>query len=164
MNNLTADRLCAVLDYDPSRGIFVWKSRASNRIKVGQEAGSTHGSGYTQINVDGQNYLAHRLAWLYVHGEWPKHVIDHINGDRKDNRIENLRDVPHPINAQNIRRPMSTNTSGFLGVSWSRKDKSYVAHISVQNRTKCVGAFRSAIQAHDAYLSAKRKVHAGCTI
>ncbi len=161
---VTAERLRQILDYDPNTGVFTWKVRTSNRIRVGSVAGSSHGGGYLQINVDGQNYLAHRLVWLHFYGSWPKYCMDHINGVRRDNRIANLRDVPISINAQNIRRPMVTNTTGLLGVSWNSKDRVYCAHISIRNKSIYVGSFDSALDAHAAYLAMKRKAHVGCTI
>ena len=160
----TAERLRELLDYDPASGIFTWNVRTSNRIKIGDRAGSRHGGGYLQINIDGSNHLAHRLAWLYVHGAWPNEIIDHINGDRSDNRIANLRNVTPEVNAQNVRRPGIANTSGALGVSWSRKERKFVAYVSVRDKSLYVGSFDSVADAHAAYLAAKRKLHVGCTI
>lgn len=159
---LTAERLRHVLDYNPGTGLFRWKVRTSNRVSVGDIAGAPHKAGYVQIYVDGENFLAHRLAWLHVVGAWPAYTIDHINHNRSDNRFANLRDVPQAINAQNMHLPFRSNrTSGVLGVSWSRKDRVWTAQISVGNRTRRIGAFRSIEEAQAAYLAAKRELHPG---
>lgn len=98
------EELRATFDFDPLTGHFAWARRVGNsRVAIGARAGSRAGNGYTQIPFDGKNRLAHRLAWLYVYGKWPVDEIDHINGDRADNRIANLRDVKHLINMQNLR-------------------------------------------------------------
>ena len=85
--SLTAERLREVLDYDPDTGVFTRKVRTASSVKVGDVAGSLNGKGYIRIRVDGRLYFAHRLAWLYVHGEWPVDQVDHINGIKNDNRI-----------------------------------------------------------------------------
>jgi len=99
---LTTDRLRELLDYDTETGLFRWKTPTNNRITVGSLAGQNHPKGYTRIGVDGAKYLAHRLAWLYVHGVWPINQIDHINRMKTDNRINNLRDVIDGINKRNV--------------------------------------------------------------
>jgi hypothetical protein len=161
---LTASRLREVLIYSPVTGRLWWKLRTSNRVKLGALAGAPHKGGYIQIMIDGENWLAHRLAWLHFYGEFPEFTVDHKNGSRIDNRISNLRDVELGINVQNIRRPHTTNRSGFLGVSWSKHQRKWVAQISIENRTVPLGAFENREAAHAAYLTAKRANHAGCTI
>jgi hypothetical protein len=99
---LTHKRLCEVLVYEKSTGLFRWRMKASKKTIVGEVAGclTVEKSGYrrVRIRIDGRLYKAHRLAWFYETGRWPKHEIDHINGDAADNRFENLRDVPHRQN------------------------------------------------------------------
>ena len=87
---ITQEELKELLDYNPETGLFTWN--VYNNIKNKTTAG-TFNDGYIQIKIKQKIYQAHRLAWLYVYGEWPKGQIDHINGIRDDNRIENLRDV-----------------------------------------------------------------------
>lgn len=164
MRGVTADRLRFLLDYDADSGIFTWRGRTSNRVKIGSIAGSRHGAGYVQINVDGSNFLAHRLAWLHAHGTWPKGTVDHINGDRTDNRLLNLRDVSQGVNNGNVRKLPRHNTSGLLGASWCAADERWAAHISVDGKSRFLGNFDTADDAHAAYLTAKRRLHAGCTI
>ena len=163
--DLTAERLRHVLHYDRATGFFVWRVRTSNRIKVGSVAGAPHNAGYVQIYIDGENHLAHRLAWLYVHGTWPENQIDHRNGIRSDNRFDNLRDTTPAMNMENLRRASTRNkTCGLLGASWSKKDRVWTAHITIAGKSTYIGAFSTAEAAHEAYKVAKRINHDGCTI
>lgn len=164
-SDLTAQRLRELLHYDPETGVFTRRVRTANAIRAGDVTGCRNTIGYLVISVLNRRYLAHRLAWLYAHGEWPVADIDHINGVRQDNRIANLRDVSRSANIQNQRRPQTHGTSGFLGVTWSKQIKRWVAAITVPtNRRKHIGCFATAEEASAAYLEAKRKLHTGCTI
>lgn len=163
-DDLTAERVREVLDYNPETGVFVWKQRTSNRVKVGDVAGGPTGQGYAHIGVDGRRHLAHRLAWLYVHGEWPSMAIDHKNGDGGDNRIANLRLATATQNAQNIRKATTGSTSPLLGVGWNEVRRGWVARIRVNGRTVQLGCFATDIEGHQAYVAAKRQFHEFCTI
>jgi hypothetical protein len=89
---LTQARLKELLHYDPESGAITWASRPSSRVKVGMLAGKVHPTqGYRQVRADKSLYYAHRLAWLYMTGEWPAADVDHINHVRDDNRWSNLR-------------------------------------------------------------------------
>lgn len=127
-------------------------------------AGCINGLGYRVIRIDKRLYTAHRLAWLYVHGSWPSGVIDHINGDRGDNRIENLRDIPKAQNHQNLKRPPANNRTGWLGVTFSRRRQHYVAQICIDGRHLYIGSFPTAERAHEAYMRAKHKLHPAAII
>jgi hypothetical protein len=124
------------LDYDPDTGVFTWKPRPGdkkwNAKHVGEVAGSIASGGYRQIMVDRKNYMAARLAWLYVHGEWPKNHIDHINRIRTDDRLVNLRDVTPVVNSNN----RSDNNGLPEGVFWDTKKVKYIAQIP-----KCIPVF-----------------------
>jgi len=161
---LTANELKEALDYDPSTGVFTWKKKRCGRGKLGKVAGVIRPDGYMEVCVYGATYKSHRLAWLYVHGEFPAHQIDHIDGNRANNRIENLRDLPKVLNMQNQRRPQKHNTSGFLGVSWQKNRRKWEARISVSNVQHFLGVHDTAEEAYQAYLAAKRKLHDSCTI
>ena len=137
---LTAEYLRSILHYDPESGIFTWKVRTSNRVKTGDVAGSPNGDGYLRIAVLSRDYLAHRLAWLYMNGEWPKEQLDHINRAKGDNRIANLRDVSHKQNLQNASK-YSHNTSGHTGVRWHKQCSKWVAHIRHNHKQLSLGCF-----------------------
>lgn len=153
---LSQSRLKSLLHYDPDTGVFIRRISTSSRVKPGDIDGSKNGDGYILIMVDSKRHLAHRLAWLYMHGVWPTDQIDHINGDRADNRRCNLREATRAENAQNtIARP--NNKVGYLGVT---KDRSkYKAQIGVDGAIINIGLFATPEQAHQAYLAAKAKLH-----
>lgn len=131
-------------------------------------AGSRSTDGYIDIKIDGRTYRAHRLAWLYTYGRWPTGQIDHRNGVRDDNRINNLRDVSRDVNAQNQRqahRGKSTNLP--IGVyppdpRWG--SSGYTAQIGVGGKKIKLGTFTTVGEAYAAYVSAKRRLHEGCTL
>lgn len=137
---LTAEYLRSILNYDQEAGIFTWKVSTSNNVKVGDVAGSLDGAGYQQIGIQSRRYKAHRLAWLHTHGVWPKAQIDHINRIRTDNRISNLRDVSHKQNGQN-RSTNSDNTSGHPGVHWYKPYSKWRAEITHNQKNIHLGYF-----------------------
>jgi hypothetical protein len=133
---LTAARLREMLHYNPKTGQFSrLKPVKGRRPKVGS-IGTTWG--YHLIGIDWHQYHAHRLAWLWMTGEWPKYGIDHINRNRLDNRWSNLRDVPHRVNQAN-KGIMKTNTSGVVGVSWSNKGY-WLIHFAFRTKKEAVKA------------------------
>lgn len=162
---LTAERLRELLHYDPETGLFTWLVHRQ-RNRAGTIAGSAHSMGYVEIGVSGSSYLAHRLAWLYVHGAWPVGDIDHINGNRSDNRISNLRDVTKVVNMQNRRAATTNNISGLMGVSKSSaKLPRWFSRIQDNSgKMRYLGTFETPDLAHAAYVNAKREMHEGCTI
>lgn len=161
---LEAARLRECIHYDPETGAFTRKVRLAHRHQVGDDATHPMSNGYMRVAIDSQRYLAHRIAWLYVHGEWPKNHIDHINGNRADNRLANLRDVSRSINQQNRRKPDSDNQSGLLGAHYHGQNRNWVARVRVNGRAKHIGSFPTPELAHEAYVEAKRRLHEGCTI
>jgi len=147
----------AALNYDPNTGIFIWRERPDLRECIGKGyAGKPAGSvssRYVCICIDGISYRAHRLAWLIVYGEDPGE-IDHINGDKHDNRIANLRVVTRRENhfTQRIR---SDNETGFKGVKCDWRRGVFYARID----DIYLGTFDTAKEAHAAYLEAKKRLH-----
>ena len=135
---LTQDKLMEILSYDYDSGNFTWKSPTNRSIRVGDIAGTVTDMDYIQIGVLGKLYLAHRLAWLYVYGYFPTE-IDHINRNKADNRILNLREVTHSENQKN-QKMNSKNTSGFTGVYKHRNGK-WVAQIQVGGKSINLGYF-----------------------
>ena len=156
---LTAERLRELFAYDSSTGLFTRKVSTTNRVKVGDVAGSPNQKGYINIMVDGRLYPAHRLAWLYEHGIWPQGQIDHINGVKADNRIANLREATNGQNKQNMRSARADNGSGLLGVRWHDRDQRWHARIMLDGKAKHLGSFGSSEEAQAAYLAAKRELH-----
>jgi hypothetical protein len=154
---VTAKQLRALLEYCPATGTFTWRVKRNNRTKGGEVAGYITSFGYRRIEISGASYAAHRLAWLYVHGAWPRHQIDHINSDRADNRIANLRDVTPAVNCQNQKRSHAGSKVPFLGVY--QRGKSYRAHISYNGKRRWVGTYATPELAHAAYIEAKRELH-----
>lgn len=173
---LTQEYLKSILDYDPLTGVFTWKERPicdfnCERLRNGwntkysfKDAGRIKSDGYVQIGINRKRYAAHRLAWLYIYGEWPKNEIDHINGFRNDNRLSNIRESTRSENMQNKKTSHKNNKCKYLGVYFCNRSKRFVSIIALNNKTKYIGKFNDPESAHDAYLKAKRELHEFCTI
>lgn len=160
-NNITQDYLKTILDYNQDTGVFTWKVKRfshANKVNVGVIANNKSVWGYCRIGIDGKRYMAHRLAWLYVYGSFPPNQIDHINRDRGDNRICNLRLSSQGENMQNISLNCK-NTSGFKGVSWDKKAKKWYAKITHQYKQIPLGLYDVVEDAAKAYSEAKKKYH-----
>lgn len=168
VTTLTVDRLRALLDYDPDSGIFTRRIRTASRHKVGDRADFLIASGvmagYLRVSIDYERHLAHRLAWMHVHGSWPTNEIDHIDGNRGNNRIANLRDVTRTTNKENMRAARKDNQCGLLGVHWHAPTDQWRASIQVHGRAQHIGLFHTPEAAHLAYVETKRRLHEGCTI
>ncbi len=161
--DLTAARVRALFDYDADTGMLLWSATGKGR-RFDRAAGTKGLTGYIFIVVDRCRWRAHRLAWMHHYGDLPNGQIDHINGIRDDNRIANLRDVTNSVNGQNKKRATARNKSGFLGVSWKKGLNRWIATIHHNGRQVHLGSFDQAEEASRAYLCAKRRLHAGCSI
>lgn len=150
---LTAERLRTLLTYEPETGIFRIATYRGGRKKAGEVAGAVNSSGYICIKVDGRKYQAHRLAWLYVHGAWPPDVIDHVNGNRTDNRLSNLRCATRRENKHNSRAP-SISTSGVKGVFWNSKRRKWQARICLSNGKRQHLGYHHSLSAAEAVVTA----------
>lgn len=159
---LTAERLRDLVHYNPDTGVFTRLQVTGKIGKVGDVAGSMIPNGRIEFSVDSKRYLAHRLAWLYMTGNWPKREIDHIDGDPTNNRFANLRDVPRHINAQNVRKARANSKSGVLGVK--KRYRKWRAEISVNGKVLFIGSFETRDEAYAAFVEAKRLYHAGNTL
>lgn len=161
MSNLTAERLREILSYDPESGQFTWVKPTSFRVKKGAFAGSVYGNGYRYIGIDGHSYKTSRLAWLYTHGKWPDHFIDHADGNPTNDRIANLRPCTHAENMQNVRKspPRAAIHSRYVGVSWSKLAKRWTAEIMINFKRSRLGFFDNEEDAAEAYRRAKRTMH-----
>lgn len=134
-------------------------------MKAGARAGAiSSAKGYLKIGIDGERYWAHRLAFFWMTGEWPKHHVDHIDGDGGNNAWGNLRDVTRSVNMQNRKRATKDSLTGILGVTFNRRRQKWVAQIALNNTSKGLGYFETADAAHLAYLKAKRQHHQGNTL
>lgn len=161
--HLTKDDILSRFAVDVEAGTLQWlsPSKAAQCKKSGQ-AGVLVATGYRVVQIAYSNYFVHRLIWLCAHGKWPDGEIDHINGDKSDNRLANLRDVSRRVNKQNIRKANTNNTTGLLGVSaWKGR---WAARINVNGRDKTIGYFDTPEAAHAAYVEHKRRLHVGNTL
>lgn len=154
-DRISAEKLRELVDYDPKTGILTRKVRTSNRVHVGDRVGTVVGNGYRLARIGGHLALEHQFAWLYVHGVWPDHWIDHANGDIQDNRISNLRRSTISQNAGNSKKP-TTNTSGFKGVY--KKRGKWSADIRCNGDRERLGVFDSPEEAHAAYCEAAQRL------
>ncbi|HED1260374.1 HNH endonuclease [Enterobacter hormaechei] len=132
------------------------------RRPVGTVAGYINSLGYVQIGIDCVAYGAHRLAWMYVHGNLPEMDVDHINGNPSDNRIENLRLATHQQNMCN-RKKRIDNTSGYPGVYFNKAANKWRACIRVEGKRIHLGYFKTAQEAHDKYVEASKNYHSQYT-
>jgi hypothetical protein len=156
-SRLTATTLRFHLNYDPATGLF-YRRLAGNTYKPGDLAGGRQTTGYISISVCGKMYYAHRLAWLYMLGEWPATQLDHKNQDCSDNRWDNLRVATHAQNNQN--KPARVdNKSGAVGVSWRKSHKLWQARITVAGRDIHLGYFPRKEEAIAVRVIAAAKYH-----
>lgn len=150
----TVERINEVLRYDPVNGGFVWRLSLTSRAREGQRAGTASGSaGYRRLRLDGVTHLEHRLVFFYHHGRWPQPQCDHIDGDRANNRIENLREVSVAQNAQNRRG--HNKSTGVKGVYRSTSGKPFYSQIKVNGRNKSLGSFNTVEEASLAFQQAE---------
>lgn len=167
MAELTAERARQLVSYDPHTGLLTWKCAVYRTIKPGQPAGCLRKDGRYLIRLDGRLYYGYRVAWLITYGEWPAEQVDHINGDQTDNRLANLRAVSNKVNGQNKRRAARRSKTGLLGASPAACEGEigrFVAFIGHGAIRKNLGYFDTPEEAHEAYVTAKRVMHRGCTI
>jgi hypothetical protein len=162
MSQLTPDQIKQLLSYDPTTGVFVWRARDGWRNnRAGRVAGVIGKDGYARIATHHKSYLAHRLAWAYVYGAWPTQWLDHINRNRADNRITNLREASTLTNAQNTPR-YQNNKSGCKGV-YARSWGKWEAYITVAKKRIYLGVHETFDAARDARRKAQDELftHAG---
>lgn len=147
---ISNSRLKDILSYNEITGIFIWRDEPDDI------AGTDHSMGYLTITIDGETNFAHRLAWLYVYGKWPKEHIDHVNHDKADNRISNLRDVAHKENMKNC-KISKNNTSKVTGVYWKKLRNKWASQIAVDYKVISLGTFNDFFEAVCSRKSAENK-------
>ena len=140
VNTLNPDALKEVFAYDPETGILSWRKPWGKR-PLGARAGTQRPDGYWVVNYKSEMFFVHRVAYAIHHGDITLGHIDHINGDRQDNRLENLREVTRSENQFN-KAMCSNNTSGFRGVNWHKNSKSWVVRVCTKGKTKILGYFK----------------------
>lgn len=149
-------RLHQLFTLDPERGLLIWRER--NRNLTGRVAGGVDpGHGYRRVRIDGQFYQAHRVVLAMASGRWPEGEVDHINGNRDDNRPSNLREVARAENLRNKARYRS-NRSGRTGVHWHRQHRKWCAAICVGGKARTLGVFHSLEAAIAAREAAEREL------
>lgn len=154
-------RLWELFTYSPGTGILAWKTRKGGRL-AGTRAGNVERSGYRVVKLDDQIFKEHRIIWAYCTGEWPAVEIDHVDGDKTNNRVSNLRTVTRNGNAQNLRG--GRGKSPLLGAHWNTEAGRWRSKIVADGKQKFLGYFSTPEEAHEAYLRAKRELHSTCTI
>lgn len=155
---ITQDYLKSILSYDPETGIFTWIQRLSGNISVGSVAGTTMRDGYIKIRVGGHGHPAHRLAWLYVYGVFPENQLDHINLNKSDNSIKNLRPATSSENQRN-KGLMKSNKSGYKNVSWCSRAKKWKVGLKVNRKSFHFGYFSNIQDANIAAINARVLMH-----
>lgn len=150
---LNQAKLKELLDYSPAHGAFTWRVNRSRTAKANAPAGGKTDSGYIRIIVCGKSYAAHRLAWLYVHGVWPTSEIDHINRNKADNRIANLRQVTRSENCQN------KDLSKLPGITWHKATSKWQARIKINQKLIHLGVFEDINEAKNARKQAELQYH-----
>lgn len=156
---MTAEEARQLFIYDESIGELRWAEDVRPRAKAGAIAGFIcNADGYRRIGYKGTIYLGHRVMWLHHTGSWPKKFLDHIDGNRANNRIENLREASRTDNNRNVLRQRN-NTSGYKGVSFMRRDSVWVAQITVNRKNYFLGRFATPEEAHAAYCKAAKEHH-----
>lgn len=162
--DLNANVLREHLSYNADTGLFT-RIRNSGTAKVGDIAGWLEPSGYIKFSIDGRKQYAHRCAILFATGDWPAECVDHIDGNKANNALRNLRAVSMQVNLQNLKRARIDNAAGLLGVCFNKGAGKYMAECKgPDGKRHYLGLHATADEAHAAYLKAKRQLHKGCTI
>jgi hypothetical protein len=154
---ITQSELKDILHYDQDTGVFTW-IKPVRKTMINCIAGTISFEGYSVIKINKKIYRAHRLAWLYVYGEWPKSILDHINGIKNDNKIANLREATFQQNVFN-RKNESINTSGCKGVHWETARETWKVGIVINNKHIYLGRYKDKQEAINAYLISAKKYH-----
>ena len=155
---ITQSELKEVLEYNPDTGVFIWLKSNGPRAKVGNVAGWNINEEYIQISIYGKKYRAHRLAFLYMTGEWPKELVDHINQVKDDNRYINLREATVSQNNINSKK-QKNNKSGYRGVYWDNKNQIWRVQIKYKSKHKYLGRYTDIKEAAEVYKKAALELY-----
>lgn len=159
---LTFEEVSRLLAYEPETGILRWVKSPNSRIKVSSKAGSKSGFGYVKLKINRKEYFAHRIAWLLHYGHWPSGQIDHIDNDRANNAIANLRVCTASQNQRNqkIRR---SNSSGIKGVYWDANLGKWKVQVRGDGRIQYGGHYTSISDAECAARDLRIRLHGDYT-
>ena len=155
---ITQEEIKKLLYYNEETGIFTWKLYRGGKAKICAIANSKDSKGYIRIQINKERNSAHRLAWLYMYGKFPEFYIDHINGNKIDNRICNLREATTNQNQYNRKAPIN-NTSGIKGVYFDKSRSKWVAELKANNKKIFIGRFNSIELAEIAINNARKQYH-----
>lgn len=155
MSELSVSRLREIMDYNPNEGTFIWRV-ARRGVRAGATCGRISVHGYREIGVEGTLYRANRLAWFYVTGNWPQGVVDHVDGDKANDRWSNLRDCSQSQNMGNMAAKRINNTTGHRGVVWDKARGKWRAQICVGGAKRNLGRFSELDAAKQAYANAHK--------
>lgn len=158
--SLSQSELKEYLHYDPATGIFTWLKKSAKKTVLGNVAGTINGAGYLQISLQGKTYLAHRLAWFYTYGVWPKR-LDHRDRIRTHNWMDNLREATQSQNAFHTKRNAS-NITGVRGVNL--EGNRYRASIYYQGKKINLGRHDTIEQARAAYIAKAHELFPGFVV
>ena len=156
----TVQAFSMLVNIDPDTGYVTWKAKKANR-KAGAEVGMTTDEGYRRTAFNGHYFYVHRFLWAYVNGPIPDgYELDHINGDRGDNRVANLRLCTAKQNKQNMHgAPKNKKSGGALGATWNARHQKWKTQIGLNGKSIYLGYYDTAEEAHTVYMTAKRKLH-----
>jgi len=138
------------IKYEPETGKLYW-IYGRKKIKENDEVGHVRADGYIRLKYNGKSYYAHKIAWLLYYGYWPQGIVDHINGIKSDNRINNLRNVSQKENCQNR---IEHRQGKLLGTHYNKKFNNWQSFITFNGKKKHLGCFDTEQKAHEAYLKA----------
>lgn len=155
---ITHKQVVERLEYDPDTGVFTRKMRTSNSVRVGDVAGYLRKDGYRGVRLFGKEYLLGRLAFFVVHRRWPTPEVDHINGDRSDDRIANLREVTRRQNNQNYRCHREGKLLGAVLMKDQHRNKPWRGQIRIDGKFIVLGYFKTEQEAHQSYMKALKGV------
>ena len=155
---VSQELLLALFNYNDKTGEFTRKITTGTKAKIGSVAGIINDAGYVEIIVNSYKYKAHRLAWLYYYGVFPSSQIDHIDNNRANNSINNLREATNTQNAYN-KSISKLNSTGFKGVSLDKRSGRYRAYITIDKKQKSLGYYATAEEAGAAYVTAAKNLH-----
>lgn len=164
INDISLEVLRDNVNYDPITGMLTWRRINGGWRKPGIEIGNIEPKGYRRFQIGVAKIMSHRAAFALHYGHWPAGQVDHINHQKNDNRIENLREVTNSENAQNKIRAKRGTKTGVLGVSVCKDSGLFSAQIMLHKKNKWLGSYKTADEAHAAYKAAKRVLHRTCTL